>query len=69
MSSIFRVGDLVLFGECFYTSDGQIVQPRRRVAVVTGWVGPHYQAAIVEKFGNGINVDRAFAGELTVLAR
>lgn len=67
MSSIFRAGDLVLFGEIVCLTDGTEEQMPERLAVIVEWVGPHYRAAIVERLG--IDIDRVFIGELTVLAR
>lgn len=67
MSSIFRVGDLVLFGEIVCLTDDTEEQMPERLAVIVEWVGPHYRAAIVERFG--IDIDRAFREEIALLAR
>ena len=68
MSSTFRVGDLVLFGELVCMTDGSEKQMPETVAVIVDLVGPnYYRVAIVERFG--IDIDRAFTDELTVLAR
>lgn len=68
MSSTFFVGDLVLFGELVCMTDDTEEQMPERVAVIVGLAGPnYYKVAIVERFG--VNINRAFTDEITVLAR